>query len=129
MFGRRAEIRFFCGPWRYLEPPAPDAALRAPGSVWNGGDVTEPRITVAATGDLSLTVNGTRIDVTAPEGGGESGLVLDTMTADCLEADGETFAGGRVVMEEFPVLKHGSNEVTWTGDVREVRIERRIRER
>lgn len=124
----KTELRFVCEPWRYLEPPEPEIVLREPGSVWNGGAETLPLIDVRAEGDFTLTVGGTRIDAAAPQDGNESGLRLDSLTMDCLEADG-TFAGGRVTMEEFPVLRHGENAIGWTGNVTEVRIARRLRTR
>ena len=80
-----------------------------------------PRIAITAAGDYTVTVNGYEIEVI----GGSA--VIDSELEDCFDADGVTLANNRVTMSAFPRLKGGANNVSWTGNVSSVTIERRSR--
>jgi len=146
---KRVAVRFICQPHRYLYPAAADIVLTAGGTVVNPGTAaSEPRISVQATGDFILYVNGTAIEAgAAPEsldsadgGPAEAGLagqearnlgasvIIDSRLRDCLETDSVTLANGRVIMADFPVLSPGPNAVSWTGAVTKVTITPRWRD-
>ena len=119
---KRVAVRFICQPHRYLYPAAADIVLTAGGTVVNPGTATsEPRISVEATGDFILYVNGTAIEAGAS-------VIVDSLLRDCLETDGVTLANGRVIMADFPVLSPGQNAVSWTGAVTKVTITPRWRD-
>lgn len=120
--GWTAAITFRCQPHRYLYPAAADIVLTAGGTVVNPGTAaSEPRISVEATGDFILYVNGTAIEAGAS-------VIIDSRLRDCLETDGVALANGRVIMADFPVLSPGPNAVSWTGAVTKVTITPRWRD-
>lgn len=120
--GKRMTAAFACVPFRYEYPESGSVVMTAAGMVLNPGTAeSEPRIKVAATGDFTLTVNGCFLEIT----GGS--VIIDSELRDCLSEDGRGLANSRVRLNEFPVLRPGENNVSWTGNVTAVEIERRVR--
>lgn len=116
-------IPFKAQPYRYAWPAEPDILLTDAGNVQNTGTAkSQPKLTITATGDYSLTVNGVQVDVT----GGS--VVIDTELMECWDDDG--LANSRVAMDDIRalVLQPGNNAVEWTGAVTSVRVERRVRD-
>lgn len=116
-------VVFDAQPYRYVYPAPSTVTITASGgTLVNAGTVDSlPRVTVTATGEYSVTVNGCEIDVT----GGS--VIIDSELMDCFDADGVTPANSRVALGDFPRLSPGTNSVTWTGSVTSVAIERRSR--
>lgn len=120
--GKTMAAEFVCGPYRYLQPEAETAVLTAAGAVENPGTAeSEPRISITAEGDFTLTVNGCVMEV---RGGS---VIIDSELKDCLSADGAALANDRVTAAEFPKLSPGQNSVSWTGNVTRAEFERRVR--
>ena len=80
-----------------------------------------PIIKVTGTGTVVLTVNGTGITLT----GLTSSIVLDSELQEAYT--GLTTNMNSSMNGEFPVLKIGSNTITWTGTVTTVEIDPRWR--
>lgn len=120
--GVEITIPFACQPYRYQYPAAADIVLTAGGTVVNPGTAaSEPRISVEATGDFILYVNGDAVEAGAS-------VIIDSRLRDCLETDGVTLANNRVIMADFPVLSPGPNAISWTGAVTKVTITPRWRD-
>lgn len=122
------QLIFECSPYAYLDVDIPIDVTTSGSTVTNTGTVyTQPKITITATGDYSVVINGTQIDVTGVSNDTDTSVIIDSETMEVLETDGVTSATLRVSMDDFPTLKVGTNAVTWSGSVTNVRIDRRVR--
>lgn len=117
------KAEFDCQPYRYAYPaPAAVTLSESGATVANEGTVDSlPRVTIMATGEGSVTVNGYEVAFSS------GSVIIDSELEDCFEADGATLANHRVTMLRFPRLKSGANLVSWTGGVTGVTIEKRSR--
>ena len=87
------------------------AVVVNPGSVY-----AEPIIQVYGSGDATLIVNDSFVELE----GIEDGIILNSIIQEAYQ--GETLLNEK--MEgEFPVLKPGNNLVCWSGDITRVVIE------
>ena len=113
-------IPFVCHPGRYVYPAPSNIIVEAPGAVVNPGTMAaEPRVTVQASGTVTLTL-GTSIMVI---NGGASAwaLVIDSELMDCFNS-AMTVLRNHWMDGDFPMLAPGSNAVTWSGAVTRVTI-------
>lgn len=118
---RQFTVNFRCKPFWYANDDAP-VEINSPGTIENPGNVAcEPKITVTASGDYTLTVNGSIIEVK------DGSIIIDSELRDCLTSDGTLLANNRVTMSEYPVLKPGTNAISWSGSVTGVSVLRRVR--
>ena len=109
-------VNFRCFPFWYLENVA-DITLTASTSViTNPGSVySEPVLTVYGSGDITLMVGTTIVELTDVSGS----IVIDTVLQEAYLDNtmmNDHMSGG------FPVLKPGMNAVSWTGTVERVVI-------
>ena len=81
------------------------AVLPNPGSVYS-----EPIIHVYGSGDMTLIVNGSFVELE----GIEDSIVLNSVIQEAYQ--GETLLNEKMD-GEFPVLKPGNNLIRWTGDI------------
>ena len=86
-----------------------------PGSVYS-----EPVITVYGTGDITLMVGTTIVELE-----GISGSV--TLDSELQEAYSGATGMNSAMSGEFPLLKPGMNAISWTGEVSKVEIQPRWR--
>lgn len=115
-------VRFACQPHRYLYPAADIVRLTEQGNIKNPATAESlPRIVINGSGDMTVSIGGYQIDVS----GGS--VIVDSDKMDCFDTDGITLANNRVAMDEFPVLRPGSNAISWSGAVKNVAIEGRWR--
>lgn len=83
---------------------------------YHGTAPARPKFIVTATGDYDLTINGSVINVSSPDGQSStaSGIIIDSELMECTELDGTTLANTRVIMDEFPVIMPGTYiDVGW----------------
>ena len=115
---RSFAVNFRCSPpfW-YVEHPAEvtmtnsSAVLENPGSVYS-----EPIIHVYGTGDVTLIVNDCFVELEAIE----DSIILNSVIKEAYK--GETLLNDH--MEgDFPVLKPGTNLISWSGDATRIVIE------
>lgn len=117
-------VEFDCEPFRYLYPAAEEIVLTEAGAAENPGTApSQPKIVIAGSGDISLTVGNCRMVFE----GLEDGIAVDSEIMECLDLEGVQLMNGYADMEEFPVLQPGSNAVAWTGEVQKVTITPRWR--
>jgi phage-related protein len=108
--------------------PEPDPIrLTAAGTIMNAGTVySQPRITIDADGDFSLTINAQTMFFS----GVDDGIILDCALMDAFTADGALLANDQVAGEFFH-LDEGANIITWLvesgSEVRSITIEPRWR--
>jgi len=105
-------VNFRCSPpfW-YVSNPDEVTITTSSAVVVNPGSVySEPIIHVYGSGDFTLIVNDTFIELE----GIENGIVLNSVIQEAYQ--GETLLNEK--MEgDFPVLKPGNNLISWSGDV------------
>ncbi|MBQ6324921.1 MAG: phage tail family protein [Clostridia bacterium] len=105
-------VNFRCSPpfW-YVSNPDEVTITTSSAVVVNPGSVySEPIIRVYGSGDFTLIVNDTFIELE----GIENGIVLNSVIQEAYQ--GETLLNEK--MEgDFPVLKPGNNLISWSGDV------------
>lgn len=118
-------IPFVCQPGRYVYPPVADIAVTESGTITNPGTMpAEPKITVVATGEITLTVGNSIMLIEGPET--EWTLVIDSELMDCFDGS-MTILRNDWMTGDFPLLKPGANAVNWEGTVTSVTITPRWR--
>lgn len=118
-------IPFVCQPGRYTYPPLADIVLTEPGVISNPGTMqAEPKITVVATGEITLTVGTSIMLINGPEA--EWTLVIDSELMDCFDGT-MTLLRNDWMTGDFPLLNPGTNAVNWDGTVASVTITPRWR--
>lgn len=113
---RSFPVNFRCKPFRY-EADVADITLTTSGKfVTNPGSVySEPVITVYGSGDITLMVGFTVINLT----GIEESITIDT---PLLEAYSGMMPLNERMSGDFPALQPGKNAVSWVGDVTRIVI-------
>ena len=104
-------VNFRCFPFWYKDNVS-DVTITTSGStITNPGSVySEPLITLTGSGDITLMVGTTIVELT----GITSGIVLD---CSLKEAYLGTVLMNDHMSGDFPVLKSGLNAISWTGNV------------
>lgn len=110
-------VNFRCQPFFYLDETSTVSLIASGKFVTNPYSViSEPVVTVYATGDVTLMVGTTAIALSELEGS----ITLDTPLK-------EAYAGvaslNNKMSGDFPVLRPGANAVSWTGAVSKVVIQ------
>ena len=82
-----------------------------PGSVYS-----EPKITVTGSGDITLMVGTTIVELT----GVTESIVIDSALQEAYK--GTTLMNDHMI-GDFPVLKPGANAISWTGTVTKIVIQ------
>ncbi len=109
-------VNFRCYPFWYQENVA-DIAITTSGTlITNPGSVyAEPIITVYGSGDITLMVGTTIVELENISGS----IVVDCVLKEAYQ--GNTLMNDHMT-GDFPVLKPGANGVSWTGDVTRIVI-------
>ena len=101
-----------CDPYRYQTPETAAQAVSNGSALTNPGAVSLPRITVAGTGDVALTIGSQLIEIE----GMTTGVIIDSEQQDAIDYDdGLTLRNDLVVLDEFPKLVPGANVISWSG--------------
>ena len=115
---RSFTVNFRCSPpfW-YASGVQPITLTQSTSAVVNPGSVySEPVITVHGSGDITLMVNQTIVELTDIDGS----IVLDSALQ-------EAYTGNTLLNEhmsgDFPVLTPGQNVVSWSGETTRIIIE------
>ena len=115
-FGR-ATISFNCDPRRFLVSGETPVTLTAAGIVTGPNPFPAlPLIEVTGSGDITLTVGDVNVEIT----GLENKITLDSETQNAY--NGATNLNGIINAPDFPVLREGANNISWTGTVTSVKI-------
>ena len=107
-------VNFRCFPFFYADD-TPDITVTVSGTViTNPGSVySEPVLTVYGSGDITLMVGTTIVELT----GISESIVIDSVLQ-------EAYLGNTLMNDhmsgEFPVLRPGMNAISWTGEVARV---------
>lgn len=121
MTGLELQSKFDCDPYRYGYPEPASITVSNGGTLTNPGTAaSEPRITVAGSGDITLTIAGRLVELHGISGG----CIIDSQMRDVYEADGLTLCNGKAVIDgdAFPALPPGNSAIAWTGAVTSVQI-------
>ena len=107
-------VNFRCSPFWYQENVA-DIEITTSGSIVNnpGSVYAEPIITVYGSGDITLMVGATIVELEEISGS----IVIDSALQEAYQ--GTTLMNDHMT-GDFPVLYPGANCVSWTGDVTRV---------
>ena len=114
-------VNFRCFPFWYKDNVSDVTITTSGGTITNPGSVySEPLITLTGSGDITLMIGTTIVELT----GITSGIVLDCALK-------EAYLGTALMNDhmsgDFPVLKPGLNGISWSGDVTSVVISPRWR--
>ena len=113
---KEATIRFTCEPFKRPFPDDSPVTLTTTGAVINRGNVpSKPFVEVTASTDFTLTVNGNTLEVNA-----HADIVKIDCDAEIITMDGENIL--TLTSGEFFELDVGSNDISWTGTVSQVKI-------
>ena len=113
---RTFAVNFRCKPFWYQANVQPITLTTSTQFITNPGSVyAEPVITVYGSGDITLMVGTTIVELEGVSGS----ITLDTQL---MEAYSGTISQNSKVTGEFPVLKPGANAVSWSGSVTKVTI-------
>ena len=114
-------VNFRCFPFWYQENVADVTISTSGGTITNPGSVySEPLITVNGSGDITLMIGTTIVELTEIS----SSIVLDCALK---EAYKNTTLMNDYMSGDFPVLKPGLNAISWSGNVTSVMISPRWR--
>ena len=109
-------VNFRCFPFWYQENVADITVTTSGTMITNPGSVyTEPIITVYGSGDITLIVGTTIVELENISGS----IVVDCVLKEAYQ--GTTLMNDHMT-GVFPVLKPGTNAISWTGDVSRVVI-------
>lgn len=115
----RVMIDITLDPFEYIE--AAPITLTAPGNINNPGTYfANPLISVYGTGNLSITIDGKKVDLKSVNG-------HITLDSELQEAHKNSLNMNSFMVGKFPQLKTGNNAVTWTGTVTKLVIDSRCR--
>lgn len=128
---RAFSLSFLCDPCKEQAIPDPAVSMAltdgsnnavTTGSLYNPGNITaKPLITVTVTGIFTLTVGGQEFTVADTASGSSATIRIDSDAEMVTSSDGTTnltsYSYGY-----FPALTPGLNELTWDGDVSELKI-------
>ncbi|MDT8718980.1 phage tail family protein [Clostridium sp. 19966] len=110
-------VKFTVDPFGWLEDGLnPIILTNSPSALLNLGTwESKPIIKVYGTGNITLFVNSTEIDLANVD----SYIIIDSTIMDCYK-DG--FNCNKQMSGEFPVLQEGQNSIIWTGNVSKIEI-------
>ena len=114
---RSFSVNFRCKPFWYAENPEPVTITASTGTITNPGNVyAEPIITVNGTGEITLMVGQTIVELSD---------IADSITLDSelQEAYSGNTSMNACMSGDFPILKPGLNGISWTGDVSSIVIQ------
>ena len=109
-------MNFRCKPFWYEANPEPVTITQSTGTITNPSSVySEPIITVNGTGEITLMVGQTIVELSD---------ITDSITLDSelQEAYSGSQSMNACMSGDFPILKPGLNGISWTGDVSSVTI-------
>lgn len=113
---RRFAVNFRCKPFFYLDD-SPTYLLTRSTFLTNPGAVhSEPVITVYGSGDITLMVGMSIIELTGVSGS----ITLDT---PLMEAYSNGISANRQMSGDFPILGTGATAISWTGNVSRVTVQ------
>ena len=109
-------VNFRCFPFWYAEN-VPNTTVTTSGQfVTNPGSVySEPRITVYGSGDITLIIGTTIVELSDVS----SSIVIDSALQEAYK--GSTLQNEKM-SGDFPVLKPGANAISWNGNVTKLTI-------
>jgi len=114
---RAFAVNFRCKPFWYAENVETIMLTESGTFITNPGSVySEPVITVYGSGDITLMVGTTVVDLTGIDGS----ITLDT---PLMEAYKDTAGMNGSISGDFPTLAPGANAVSWSGNVSSVVIQ------
>lgn len=113
---RRFAVNFRCKPFFYLDD-SPTYSLTRSTFLTNPGAVhSEPVITVYGSGDITLMVGMSIIELSEVNGS----ITLDT---PLMEAYSNGISANRQMSGDFPTLGTGATAISWTGNVSRVTVQ------
>ena len=109
-------VNFRCFPFWYQDNVADVTITTSGTTITNPGSVySDPVITVTGSGDITLMVGTTIVELTGVSGS----IVIDSVLKEAYK--GTTLMNDHM-SGDFPVLKPGLNAISWTGTVTQVAI-------
>jgi phage-related protein len=110
------EIEFDCKPQRFRKSGERTIRMVNNGILNNPGMISNPLITVTGKGNIALNVSGKIVEISNLNGK----IVIDSEEQEAYN-DIE-IVNSQIYTEDFPVLNHGYNSISWDGNVESVEI-------
>lgn len=123
-------VTFDCQPFLYhveAEGGGDTEITASPYTLTNPGTYkSAPRIKIAGTGEVVLTIGTQIVQIE----GMEDGIIIDSELGDCFNLTETALLNGKVTLmdDEFPTLAPGNNILSWTGNVSKITITPRWRD-
>lgn len=112
-------ITFHVQPFRYLYPEAAEFDAMSLATITNPGSVYSlPKITIYATGDITLSIGGNMLQLS----GLTEGCVIDCEMGEVFDLSEAAFLNSSAEIDEFPRLEPGGNYLSYTGSITAIRI-------
>lgn len=121
---RTAEVTFRVQPFKYELDEAPVTLVESGKRVTNNGlQKSKPIMTIQGSGTIELLINNLLVfRYTFPDG--ENEVVIDSEKQDAYLG---TILKNRNMTGEFPILKSGSNTISWSGNITSIVVEPKSR--
>lgn len=121
---RTADVKLHVQPYKLsrLQRPKTFAGGEAQAEIVNAGNVTAaPKLTLVASGDISLSLDGSRILTVTKDG--EYTLVIDVENLEAATPEGALL--NRAITGDYQrlALSPGRHAIKWSGDVKSLTIE------
>lgn len=113
----RANLTFSAKPQRYLTTGKNSLTPAKNSTISNSYQDALPVITVNGSGNGTLTIGTTTVTIT-----GQSGSIVLDSERQTAESGGNNANSKISLSNGFPVLKHGSTTVTWSGGVSSISV-------
>ena len=116
---RTFAVPFLCQPFKYLATPAANIEKTVSGqTITNPGTVSSaPIIKVEGSGDITLSVGGSYVELEGITGG----IIIDSDVQDCFTLDRGALLNDKMT-GDFPLILPGTSTVSWTGTVTKITI-------
>lgn len=116
----QGNISFNCDPRRFLKTGLTEITAVNGGSIVNNYMESNPTIKITTSGAGHVYIGNTDIYITSPPG---YVIVIDSELMTIMDSSGSRNLSSYIaILNEFPVLKQGSNTVSWTGSVSQVKV-------
>lgn len=111
-------ITLYAEPYQYMTD-VDNIYLTSAGTVTNPATASSrPKLKIEGSGDVTLMVGATRMSFE----GLTDGVTVDSELMECLDLDETQLLNSLAHLDEYPVLKPGSNRISWSGSVTKVTV-------
>lgn len=118
---RRFTVEFTLYPYCYINSGEEEIEINTITKIYNNSStcITEPRITIYGTGDMTVNINGRQLIL---KGVDESPIVVDSFENDCYKLRNPSIKMNNKMYSKFPYLDVGENIISFSNNVNKIGI-------